>query len=79
MPLCFRNQLKSLEVKKLYNVTDSDNSQSLGDVLERQWETELNQAKLNKRRPSLLRAFCKVFGVSCVANGILMALPQLIR
>ncbi|GJQ86164.1 hypothetical protein Trydic_g13443 [Trypoxylus dichotomus] len=52
---------RAINVKDLFKITESDDSEFLGDRLEDNWNTELENAKKNGREPSLLRAVAATF------------------
>lgn len=77
--LFYKGKEKGLQIIDLYKVTEGDKSEKLGDVLEKYWERELNNAKLNGRRPNLLKVLFKVFGPYFMMWGMVMFLQMMNR
>ncbi|XP_012261830.2 ATP-binding cassette sub-family C member 4-like [Athalia rosae] len=70
-PLFFRkDKKKNLELKDLYNCLAEDNSEHLGDLLGKNWEIELQNAKKSNRKPKLLTALKKTFLRSYIIYGV---------
>ncbi|XP_011882343.1 PREDICTED: probable multidrug resistance-associated protein lethal(2)03659 isoform X3 [Vollenhovia emeryi] len=60
---------KDLEMKDVYNVMPSDDSELLGDILEENWKNEVHAAKKDGRRPKFFTALRKTFIWSCGYYG----------
>lgn len=71
---------EDLKVEDLYDTLPSDRSEMLGDQLEKFWKREIISAKINKRKPSLLRAIVKTFGrLYCLVGMIQLVLSAVFR
>ncbi|CAH1105115.1 unnamed protein product [Psylliodes chrysocephalus] len=60
-----------LELKDLYIVLDKDKSEKLANKLEKNWNDELNKAKLKSGIPSFLKAIQKTFCFEFMLYGLL--------
>ncbi|CAH1159391.1 unnamed protein product [Phaedon cochleariae] len=69
LPFLTYGYKKDLEVKDIYNTTNSDLSGPLGDKLEENWKYEVDRARSNKQKPSLKRAIFKTFWRSYAVYG----------
>ncbi|XP_046746888.1 ATP-binding cassette sub-family C member 4-like [Diprion similis] len=84
VPIFWKGTKRDLEVTDLYDPLKSDESESLGDRLEKEWKKELTKVELEeqlarkkdpnkavKRRPSLFWAIARVFWVPYMLQGLL--------
>lgn len=77
--LFYKGKQKGLQIVDLYKVLEDDKSDKLGDDLERNWENELVNAKLNGKTPSLLKVLFKSFGLYFMLWGIAFFAQMMIR
>lgn len=82
-PLLGKGYRKSLEIEDLHETLTKDESQLLGDQLEREWVREVEAARLaqpekggGQRRPSLLRALLRLFGPYYAFLGLFTFLEE---
>ncbi|XP_076312434.1 ATP-binding cassette sub-family C member 4-like isoform X1 [Tachypleus tridentatus] len=61
IPFFLKGSNKELEEEDLYNNCDSDSSERLGDILQREWNKEIGKLKAGKK-PSLKKAVIRSFG-----------------
>ncbi|CAG0897047.1 unnamed protein product [Darwinula stevensoni] len=87
-PLMWLGSRRDLELGDLFGVPQGDESDNLGDELQRQWEHELRKANVSDghldteqtttkegqkmKRPSLLKAIVRTFGGKYAAAGIIV-------
>ncbi|KAL4089661.1 hypothetical protein QTP88_024660 [Uroleucon formosanum] len=69
---------RDLKETDLYTTLDDHKSSSLGDQLEKIWTSELNNANLANRKPTLLRALIRMFGVKYIFLGIITCILEII-
>ncbi|KAJ8951068.1 hypothetical protein NQ318_003766, partial [Aromia moschata] len=69
---------KGLEVIDLYKAVGRDQSTRLGDKLERNWNQEVQRAKLKNTEPSLLRALTKTFIWNYMLYGLSLFVQMVI-
>ncbi|GFG28327.1 hypothetical protein Cfor_09080 [Coptotermes formosanus] len=62
---------KDLVVEDLYDTLPSDQSEMLGDELQKSWNQEIITAKENNRKPLFLRAIVKTFGRFYIIVGLI--------
>ncbi|CAG0881128.1 unnamed protein product [Darwinula stevensoni] len=91
-PLMWLGSSRDLELDDLFGVPQEDESETLGDKLQRQWEKELKKAdildghldtgqmtkkeKQKIKTPSLLKAIIKTFGGKYALTGILAFIEE---
>ncbi|XP_046428414.1 ATP-binding cassette sub-family C member 4-like [Neodiprion fabricii] len=84
VPIFWKGTKRDLEVTDLYDPLKSDESESLGDRLEKEWKKELMKVELEEKlakkkdpnkavkcRPSLFWAIARVFWVPYMLQGLL--------
>ncbi|XP_022899785.2 ATP-binding cassette sub-family C member 4-like isoform X1 [Onthophagus taurus] len=69
-PLFYYSYKNDLEIKNLYNTQSQDQSEPLGNLLERNWNKELIKAKKTHKKPSLGMAIVKTFYKSYMLCGV---------
>ncbi|XP_078045915.1 putative multidrug resistance-associated protein lethal(2)03659 isoform X1 [Augochlora pura] len=69
---------KVLQTDDLYDPLKTDRSHVVGDRLEKRWKIELENAKRNKRRPSLLRAIFRAFLWEYSLLGLMQILNEFV-
>lgn len=69
---------RDLDVNDLYTSLKEHQSAYLGDKLESLWNQELQQSKIKKEEPSLLRVLVKCFGVKTFFYGFLVAVSEVL-
>lgn len=69
--LFYKGAKKGLQVSDLYKHMKSDDSESLGDKLERNWNREVEKSKNGNKEPSLLKAMFKTFIWGYMYYGIM--------
>ncbi|XP_014299326.1 ATP-binding cassette sub-family C member 4 isoform X1 [Microplitis demolitor] len=62
---------KVLSPEDLFNPLKNDRSSVLGDRLEKQWNSELENARKSKRRPNFLKTIFRCFSMEYFLYGIL--------
>ncbi|GFN81872.1 multidrug resistance-associated protein 4 [Plakobranchus ocellatus] len=75
-PLFKKGSKGWLQEEDMYNACPTDKSKMLGDKLESAWEKEM-QGKDRGRKPSLLRALFRIFGVQYFLLGLLALFESL--
>ncbi|XP_050058893.1 ATP-binding cassette sub-family C member 4-like isoform X5 [Aphis gossypii] len=70
-------QTRELVETDLYTTLDDQLSSSLGDKLEKEWQLELINAYSANRKPSLIRAFVKLFGYKYLSIGFLFTMNEI--
>ncbi|XP_066999504.1 ATP-binding cassette sub-family C member 4 [Anabrus simplex] len=76
--LFWKGYRTELEEHDLYNPLEEDQSEVLGDRLERAWNAELARAKAKNVQPSLLRAIFRAFYVRYALYGLVLAVQCLV-
>ncbi|XP_060872043.1 LOW QUALITY PROTEIN: ATP-binding cassette sub-family C member 4-like [Metopolophium dirhodum] len=69
---------RDLKETDLYTTLDDHTSSSLGDQLEKTWRSELNNANLANRKPTLFRALIRMFGAKYMFLGIVICILEII-
>eukprot|EP00102_Acyrthosiphon_pisum_P020913 XP_016658123.1 PREDICTED: multidrug resistance-associated protein 4 isoform X2 [Acyrthosiphon pisum] len=69
---------RDLKETDLYTTLDDHISSSLGDQLEKTWRSELNNARVANRKPTLLRALIRMFGAEYMFLGIVICILEII-
>ncbi|CAI6363623.1 unnamed protein product [Macrosiphum euphorbiae] len=69
---------RDLKEIDLYTTLDDHTSSSLGDQLEKTWRSELSNANLANRKPTLLRALIRMFGAKYMFLGIVFCILEII-
>lgn len=77
--LFYHGKKKGLQIIDLYKVLENDKSNKLGDILEKHWDKEFHNAKLNGKVPSLLKVMFKSFGLNYMLWGIVMFVQMMNR
>ncbi|XP_053404593.1 ATP-binding cassette sub-family C member 4-like isoform X3 [Mercenaria mercenaria] len=75
-PLFKKGYARQLEVEDMYNVTVEDQSDRLGETLEKEWRKEMNKSKGGKRKPSLFKALFRMFGLEYILLGFVLFLEE---
>ncbi|XP_046746905.1 ATP-binding cassette sub-family C member 4-like [Diprion similis] len=70
LPIFRKGYKRDLQIEDLYDPLKSNESESLGDRLEREWKKEL--AKRPKSHPSLLRALIRIFWMPFMIQGVML-------
>ncbi|XP_046989232.1 ATP-binding cassette sub-family C member 4-like isoform X1 [Schistocerca americana] len=73
LPLFREGYSKDLTVDDLFEPLDDDTSARLGDQLEKQWEKQLK-----RKKPSLINAMARTFGLDCIRLGCLVFLYDVV-
>ncbi|XP_050734387.1 ATP-binding cassette sub-family C member 4-like isoform X2 [Eriocheir sinensis] len=60
----------------LYTVQSQDASVSLGNRIQREWDKELEESKIKKRKASYVKALARCFGWDFASVGILAAIEE---
>ncbi|CAG9859551.1 unnamed protein product [Phyllotreta striolata] len=68
---------KTLDVDDLYNPIQSDRSQTLGDRLEKNWNSHLTKCGKTKKKPSLLRTLIATFWPEYLQLGVILTVNNL--
>ncbi|CAI6360542.1 unnamed protein product [Macrosiphum euphorbiae] len=69
---------RDLKETDLYTTLDDHTSSSLGDQLENVWTSELSNANLENRKPTLLRALIRMFGAKYMFLGTVICILEII-
>ncbi|XP_060582248.1 ATP-binding cassette sub-family C member 4-like isoform X3 [Ruditapes philippinarum] len=75
-PLFKKGYGRQLEIDDMYNVTVEDQSDKLGERLEKEWKKEVDKCKDGKRKPSLFQALFKIFGLEYILLGFVLFLEE---
>ncbi|XP_055303160.1 ATP-binding cassette sub-family C member 4-like [Sitodiplosis mosellana] len=70
IPLFWKGTRKGLNTDDLTQCLEKDESESLGDELEREWEREVERASRRKRKPRLRNAMYRMFVPHFIVDGI---------
>ncbi|KAL5005221.1 hypothetical protein ScPMuIL_018677 [Solemya velum] len=70
-PLFTVGYKRRLESEDLYNVVKEDDSEELGNKLEKEWDKELSKQK-HGGKPSLVKALLRMFGLQYLFYGIIL-------
>ncbi|XP_063867034.1 ATP-binding cassette sub-family C member 4-like isoform X1 [Scylla paramamosain] len=76
IPLLRQGNRRSLNEDDLYTVQSRDASFTLGNRLQKEWDKELEESKIKKRKTSFVRALIRCFGWEFAAVGILAAIEE---
>jgi len=68
----YKGVRRGLTVKDLHKTLKEDQSENVGNKLEKNWEEELARAKKNNREPSLVRAVTYTFIWRYMFYGLLL-------
>ncbi|XP_057653044.1 ATP-binding cassette sub-family C member 4-like [Diorhabda carinulata] len=68
---------KTLEVEDLYNPLNIDRSKLLGDVLQKNWDVQIEKSKNTNSKPSLLKALVATFWFEYFKLAIMAAVTDL--
>ncbi|WAR23566.1 MRP4-like protein, partial [Mya arenaria] len=71
-PLFRKGYARQLEVDDLYNVVAEDQSDTLGDKLEKEWAKEVKKSGAGRGKPSLFWALFRMFGLEYILFGLLL-------
>ncbi|XP_041822005.1 ATP-binding cassette sub-family C member 4-like isoform X1 [Chelmon rostratus] len=69
-PLLHLGQKKRLEESDMYRVLPEDQSEILGEELQRLWDHEVRKATKELRKPNLSRVLIKCYGKSLILAGL---------
>lgn len=69
--LFYKGAKRGLQINDLYKHVKSDDSELLGNKLEKNWNKEVEKSKLKDRGPRLLRALFATFFWGYMYYGIL--------
>ncbi|XP_018564796.1 multidrug resistance-associated protein 4-like [Anoplophora glabripennis] len=72
----YRNDV---QMKDIYDTSQANMSEPLGDLLERNWNIETKNAKRRRKSPSLLKVIIKTFGTSFIKFGFLLIILVAIK
>ncbi|KAG0716161.1 Cystic fibrosis transmembrane conductance regulator [Chionoecetes opilio] len=67
---------RSINEDDLYVVQSGDASSILGNRLQREWDKELEESKIKKRKASYVKALVRCFGWQFAAVGLLAAFEE---
>ncbi|XP_015522174.2 ATP-binding cassette sub-family C member 4 isoform X1 [Neodiprion lecontei] len=76
LPIFREGYKRDLQIEDLYDPLKSNESESLGDRLEREWKKEL--AKRPKSQPSLLRALIRIFWLPSMIQGVVLLIQLMV-
>ena len=68
----YKGVKRGINVNDLTATMDSDNSQIIGDKLEKNWERQLAKAKEENKEPSLVRAIASTFLPTYMIYGVML-------
>lgn len=68
--LCYKGTKCGLRISDLYQTMPKDQSETLCEALEKNWERELELSKGKKKKPSLLKAICKTYYQKYMLQGM---------
>lgn len=70
--LFYKGAKQGLQISDLYKHLKTDDSEYLGDKLEKCWNKQVEMAKLGKtKQPSLLKAYIDAFFWAFMVHGIM--------
>ncbi|XP_067669590.1 ATP-binding cassette sub-family C member 4-like isoform X2 [Haliotis asinina] len=75
-PLLKTGYSRQLETEDMYNVVQQDASGYLGNRLEKEWKKEMKKLKDTGKKPSLMRALARCFGVQYMLLGIIVFIEE---
>ncbi|XP_048247853.1 ATP-binding cassette sub-family C member 4-like isoform X3 [Haliotis rufescens] len=75
-PLLKTGYSRQLETEDMYNVVEQDASSNLGNRLEDEWKKEIKKQKETGKKPSLMRALARCFGVQYMLLGIIVFIEE---
>ncbi|XP_071086237.1 ATP-binding cassette sub-family C member 4-like [Haliotis cracherodii] len=75
-PLLKTGYSRQLETEDMYNVVEQDASGNLGNRLEDEWKKEIKKQKETGKKPSLMRALARCFGVQYMLLGIIVFIEE---
>lgn len=75
-PLFKKGYVRTLEVEDMYNPCPEDQSEYLGGRLEKEWEKEVVRTKGTKKKPSLVRALFRIFGLEYILLGFVLFMEE---
>ncbi|XP_018564831.1 probable multidrug resistance-associated protein lethal(2)03659 [Anoplophora glabripennis] len=59
-----------VQMKDIYDTSEKHKAENVGDILEKNWKTEVTTANKEKKVPSLLRVIIKTYGFSYMKLGL---------
>ncbi|WAR27474.1 MRP4-like protein [Mya arenaria] len=71
-PLFKKGYVRQLEVEDMYNVVAEDQSDRLGDQLEKEWAKEIEKSNAGRGKPSLFWALFRMFGLEYMLFGLVL-------
>jgi len=69
---------RDLKTEDLYDALDEHRSDFMGDKLEKMWLQEVQQMKIQKKRPSLFRVLIRCFGGTALWLGLTLAISEFV-
>ncbi|XP_034328340.2 ATP-binding cassette sub-family C member 4 isoform X2 [Magallana gigas] len=78
-PIFSTGYKRKLEVEDMFNVTNEDASEDLGNRLEREWNKEAEKKKPQNKSPSLFRCIVRMFGVQYALLGIIVFIEEVTK
>ncbi|XP_052784406.1 ATP-binding cassette sub-family C member 4-like [Mya arenaria] len=78
-PLFKKGYVRQLEVEDMYNVVAEDQSDRLGDQLEKEWAKEIEKSNAGRGKPSLFWALFRMFGLEYMLFGLVLLCEEMTK
>lgn len=73
-----KGRKKTLNIEDLYQPLDDHLAQKLGSKLEKAWENEVKKKREKNKKPSLMSAGLKVYGLDIMFYGCVLLVSELL-